>query len=147
MIHYAIPLQYILTLVLRFISILSTSLITNIKLIWKHFQKAGINFCNNTIFFIWHSPFNTGAFRGSSLPSAQFTCDSKAAGIQDCVLGSCNVDLKTELFKGPTVCLGNILSCSSNICLWYKQATQAHMDVLFKEKKYRGKKYFSCSIN
>lgn len=62
-----------------------------------------------------------------------FTCDSKTARIQHGVLCGCNIDLKAELLKGPAVCLCNILPCSSNVCLWYKQATEAHVDVLMEE--------------
>lgn len=84
------------------------------------------------------SPFKTSTFWKhcrieTPLSSVSFTCDSKTARIQHGVLCGCNVDLKAELLKGPAVCLCNILPCSSNVCLWYKQATEAHVDVLMEE--------------
>lgn len=146
-----ILLKHILIWILGFITIINTSLLT--RSLNKQLQKASINSCNDVTCLCNSAHLTPGASKstveqGPPSSHCKVTCHSKTACIQDRVLGSCNVDLKTELFKGPTVCLGNVLSCSSDIRLWYKQASKAHMDVLIKGGK--GKKIinaYGCGIN
>lgn len=113
MIHYAIPLQYIPTPILRFIGIVSTSLITNIKLIWKYFQKVCINFYNNSIFFIWHSPFNTrSSFLQLSLPVTPKLQASRTAFWVVVTLTSRQSSSRDQLFAWATYCLVAVIYAS-----------------------------------
>lgn len=148
MIHYAIPLQYILTLVLRFISILSTSLITNIKLIWKYFQKAGINFCN-TIFFIWHSPFNTEAseniseevpFLQLSLPVTPKLQASRTAFWVVVTLTSRQSSSRDQLFAWATYCLVAVIYASGT------NRPPRHTWMFYLRRKNIGEKSISAAV-
>lgn len=66
---------------------------------------------------------------------ACLTFDAEAAGIQCGTLGGGDIDLQTQLFQRPAVGLGHILAGSGDVRLWHKQAAEAHVDVLEKEKK------------
>lgn len=58
------------------------------------------------------------------------TFDAEAACIQCGTLGSGDINLQTQLLQGPAVGLGHILTGSSDVSLWHKQAAEAHVDVL-----------------
>lgn len=58
------------------------------------------------------------------------TFDAEAAGVQCGALGSGDIDLQTQLFQRPAVCLSHILAGCSDVGLGYEQAAEAHVDVL-----------------
>lgn len=71
--------------------------------------------------------------KGQTTLRLQLTCDPKAARIKGGTLGGSDIDFEAELLQGPAVGLCHILSGGSDVGLRHKQATQAHVDVLYKQ--------------
>lgn len=69
------------------------------------------------------------------LDSTCLTFDAEAAGVQCSALGGGDIDLQTQLFQRPAVGLSHILAGCGDVSLWHKQAAEAHVDVLDKEKR------------